>query len=242
MPARMRRKRESVKASALFPVEAFLDVPGVHLFAQPIENALQSPFAVENEVAEQLHKMGPHFLAGRLAARAALAAAGASQVPILRGSEGEPIWPRGFVGSISHTHGLAVAAASASSNYAAMGIDVEKCERTVAPGVKRHVCHPDELAWVDGPTSLPVQNIMALISAKEVIFKAYFPASGVRLGFQDARLHPTEEGFSAEILYPFSSSADLARQMVIRGRVVRDFWVMFGCLPFGIDRNRAIGD
>lgn len=214
-----------------FPIDACRDVPGVQLFAHATEGELRSPFAAENALAAGLNRRGNHFLAGRLAAHAALAAAGAPSGAIPRGRAGEPVWPAGYIGSISHTHGIAIAAVCATSVHASLGIDVEKRDRTVAEGVQRHVCHPDERDWVNAPSGLPVQNTMALISAKEVIFKAYFQVTGIRLGYQDARLCPSEGGFAAEVLYPFTTPAGLAQRMWVRWFFFRDFWLTFGTLP-----------
>merc|ERR1740117_2597472 len=51
------------------------------------------------------------FVGGRLAIRRSLRALGASStasaLPVLPGEHGAPVLPIGFMGSISHTHGLA---------------------------------------------------------------------------------------------------------------------------------------
>ena len=219
-----------VAPPAPFPVDAFPCETPVQIFAQPIEEGLRSPFAAENEFADTLNRRGLHFIAGRLAAHAALGAAGAPSAAILRGKNGEALWPEGVIGTISHTHGMAIAAICSSADYAGLGVDIERRDRAIETKVQRLVCHPDELTWIDSATRFPVQNIMALISAKEVIFKAYFPVSQVRLGYQDAQLGPTAEGFEAKITYPFSD-ARFPTRLSIRWTLVRDFWVMFGALP-----------
>jgi 4'-phosphopantetheinyl transferase EntD len=47
-------------------------------------------------------KRREEFSAGRCAGRAALACLGVPPVAILQGRRGEPLWPSGFVGSITH--------------------------------------------------------------------------------------------------------------------------------------------
>ena len=64
------------------------------------------------------------FRAGRAAARAALEACGLSPQPILRDKARRPIWPPGFVGSISHTDHLAAAIAGDQSAFAGLGLDI----------------------------------------------------------------------------------------------------------------------
>lgn len=183
-----------------FRIEALSRAGALEVFAQPIEEGLRSPFDEENALAATLHKRGPHFLAGRLAAQGALSALGGAPAPIPRGAEGEPCWPAGLVGSISHTHGLAVAVVGPSEAVAAVGIDVEHRARTLDERTRSLVCHPDEHAWLDAPPPLPAQALMLLVSAKEVVFKAYFPVTGVRLQYRDAVLAPEGEGIRANVV------------------------------------------
>jgi len=64
------------------------------------------------------------YLAGRLAASAALQSAGADD-PVIGSHGGAPVWPSGYCGSISHSAGLAVALAARSRDWRALGIDIE---------------------------------------------------------------------------------------------------------------------
>lgn len=64
------------------------------------------------------------YLAGRLAARAALQSVGAAD-PIIGNHDGAPVWPSGYCGSISHSAGLAVAVAACSRDWRSLGIDIE---------------------------------------------------------------------------------------------------------------------
>jgi 4'-phosphopantetheinyl transferase EntD len=62
-------------------------------------------------VARAVTARRAEFAAGRWCARRALALAGGPRVAILKGPHHEPIWPRGFSGSLSHDGRLAAAAA-----------------------------------------------------------------------------------------------------------------------------------
>ncbi len=64
------------------------------------------------------------YLAGRLAARAALQSVGADDLVIGR-HDGAPVWPEGYCGSISHSAGLAVAVAARLRDWRSLGIDIE---------------------------------------------------------------------------------------------------------------------
>src|SRR5262249_24756139 len=89
------------------------------------------------------------FALGRAAARGALRELGIADVGIQRGPGGDPLWPDGFVGAISHAPDLAVAVVGRASDYAGLGIDVEEPARGPTARAARLVCRPSEMAWVD---------------------------------------------------------------------------------------------
>ncbi|MGE4072907.1 MAG: 4'-phosphopantetheinyl transferase superfamily protein [Lysobacterales bacterium] len=72
------------------------------------------------------------FLAGRLAARAALQQLGCAQ-PTVGMADLVPVWPAQYCGSISHSGGLAVAVAGGSPPWLSLGIDIE-----LRMGERRH--------------------------------------------------------------------------------------------------------
>lgn len=135
-----------------------------------------------------------HFTLGRAAAHAALAALGAPVSPVRRGEKGEPLWPVGFTGAITHTEGVAAAVVGRDKQYAGIGVDIEPLEPGLTARAARLVCTDAENAWVHesetdeaSGTRATVRRTM-LFSAKEAIFKALFPVERVWLGFLDAEL------------------------------------------------------
>ena len=62
---------------------------------------------------------------GRLAATACLEQLGATKPIVGSGWGGEPLWPAGFIGSISHSKRLSVAAVAKQEDFMAVGIDIE---------------------------------------------------------------------------------------------------------------------
>jgi 4'-phosphopantetheinyl transferase EntD len=140
------------------------------------------------------------FALGRAAARDALRELGITDVGIQRGAGGEPLWPDGFVGAISHAPDVAVAVVGRSSDYVGLGIDVVEPARGPTAQAARLVCRPSEMAWVDPESG--TQRLTMLFSAKEAVFKALFPIDQVWLGFADAELtwHPEREAFEARVL------------------------------------------
>jgi enterobactin synthetase component D len=129
-----------------------------------------------------------HFTLGRAAARDALAElglAGAETLAIGRGAAGEPVWPAGVVGAISHAGDVAIAIVGRRTDYVGLGVDVEDLARGITARAMRLVATPAEQAWLAGGPD--VWRLM-LFSAKEAVFKALYPIERVWLGFSDAEL------------------------------------------------------
>lgn len=145
------------------------------------------------------------FALGRAAARDALAELGIAPTAIRRGPSGDPAWPDGIVGAISHTGDLAVAIVGRQSDYTGLGIDLEQLSPGLSLRAARLVCTPSEMAWV-GDAGGTHRGTM-LFSAKEAVFKALFPIERVWLGFGDAELEwqPERCAFEARLLKSASS-------------------------------------
>lgn len=140
-------------------------------------------------VATALPKRRKEFNATRVLARAVLAEFGVEEFKVLKGSRGEPIWPSGMVGSITHCEGYRAVAASSKLLLKSIGIDAEphthisdKVLRSIA--VEREIEHISTL-------KVAKENIhwaKLLFSAKEAVYKAWFPLTKRWLGFQEAEL------------------------------------------------------
>src|SRR5204862_697538 len=76
-------------------------------------------------VVRAVPKRAAEFARGRACARAALAQLGVSSAPLPVGPERAPIWPEGFVGSVTHCRGLVAAVAARSARVSALGLDAE---------------------------------------------------------------------------------------------------------------------
>ena len=143
----------------------------------------QSPLhAAEEALIEgAIEKRRREFRAGRHAAHAALARLDAPAEPLLRGEHREPIWPAGFLGSITHTRDLCVAVCAREGEFAGLGIDAEPLE-PLPRGVERYVHTESERRFVEEhPESYPERLIF---SAKESLYKCYFPLLQRFFGFR----------------------------------------------------------
>ena len=131
-----------------------------------------------------------HYRSGRICAGEVLSKLGARGQPVLRDPQTrEPLWPEGISGAITHSGKWAAAAAGKTSDVLGIGIDIEDLERQVDYRISRHVCIPEEQKWLQewGEDFLE-QNLKIIFSAKESIFKAFFPYTRTYLHFHDARI------------------------------------------------------
>ncbi len=178
--------RAAADAASPFPPDiafALLPPGGAEPPLLPEERSLLSARALPERRGE--------FARGRACAREAMARLGfvdAPRQPILRAGARAPRWPEGLVGAISHSHGWAAAAVSWRRLYTGVGLDVER-PHAAKPSLVDRIGLPEEAGWLDSvpPAGRP-RAFALLFSAKESIYKALNPASGVFLGYHDARV------------------------------------------------------
>lgn len=126
------------------------------------------------------------FTLGCECARQALGKLGIRPVPILRGPGREPLWPPGVCGSITHCEGYCAAVVARRGEVRGIGIDAEHL-RPLEDGVLEQAALATERAWMRKTDSWIPWDFL-LFSAKESMFKAWFPIVGTWLGFEHARI------------------------------------------------------
>ncbi|MFC7527386.1 4'-phosphopantetheinyl transferase [Actinoplanes sp. GCM10030250] len=182
---------EALLPSSVVTAEAFADEAGEQCF--PGE---------EDLVATAAPGRRNEFVTARRCAREALASLGHPPVAIRSGPRREPVWPDGVAGSITHCSGYRGAAIARTDDVVSLGIDAEPhaplpprvIGAVTAPGDVEHLA---ELTRAD-PS---VHWDRVLFSAKEAVYKAWFPLTRRWLGFTDARLaiDPATHTFTAEL-------------------------------------------
>lgn len=175
-------------------VESFGDLPGVTLF--PEEEAV---------VARAVDKRRREFTTARGCARAALARLGLPPSPILPGERGAPQWPAGVTGSITHCDGYRAAAVARLRDVVTVGVDAEP-DGPLPDGVLDLVSldgERDQLREL-AATAPSVCWDRLLFSAKEAVYKAWFPLTGRWLDFTEATvaIDPAAGTFAASLLVP----------------------------------------
>ncbi len=136
------------------------------------------------------------FTAGRVCARLALSQLGlATTKPIPRGEDRAPIWPEGFVGSISHTDTWCAAAVARAEDLRAIGIDLEPAT-PLKEALWRRVCTENERDWLHGLAE-PGLKGKVLFSAKESVYKCQYPLTMKFLGFHAVQVELGDGTFEA---------------------------------------------
>jgi 4'-phosphopantetheinyl transferase EntD len=138
-------------------------------------------------IATALDTRREEFTRGRACARQALGRLGIPPQAIPVRSDRAPAWPRGIVGSITHTPGLVCAVAARSEVVAGLGVDIEVRNAPLRPTLDRFIRTPAERAQQAGlPPDL--DPLRLVFSAKEAVHKCVAPLCGITLGFQDVEL------------------------------------------------------
>lgn len=151
------------------------------------------------------------FAAGRWCAHEALRvlAPGSASIEIAIGSQREPVFPPGFVGSISHTDGIAAVAVASASRARGLGLDIEHwMDADTATGVRDHVLVHGESERLQTQTGWSAAQVATLVfSAKEALYKCLFPTVQTYFDFQDAELtviHPSAGRFEIWLRVPLA--------------------------------------
>jgi 4'-phosphopantetheinyl transferase EntD len=163
-------------------------------------------FPQEREaVGRAVEKRRAEFATGRACARRALRQLGVEAAAIPSGERGEPRWPDGVVGSITHCEGYRAAAVARAGDLITLGIDAEPLQ-PLPEGLLADIALPGERARLAELTreDPAVSWDRLLFSAKESVYKAWFPLAERWLGFEDASLtlDPERREFSARLLVP----------------------------------------
>ena len=138
-------------------------------------------------IARSVAKRRREFITVRHCARVALGELGVPPAPILKGDKGEPCWPDGIVGSLTHCTGYRGAVVGRSAAVRSVGIDAEPHD-TLPHGVLDAISLPEERGEIPQVMSADLHWDRILFCAKEATYKAWFPLTKRWLGFEDAHI------------------------------------------------------
>ncbi len=166
------------------------------------------------------------FSAGRRAARLALDMPDAA-IPM--GRDRAPIWPEGFIGSITHSQSACLAAVAAQGVACGIGIDIEE-DTPLARDLWPTVLVPAEMDWL-AAQSVDDQGRYAklIFSAKEAAYKAQHVQSRVLFGFEALNVQIGEGTFTAtfrKAVHPFEAGAELGgRYIATQGHILTAVYI-----------------
>ncbi|XXZ47843.1 4'-phosphopantetheinyl transferase superfamily protein [Streptomyces cavourensis] len=143
----------------------------------------------EELIATAVPKRRNDFATARACARRAMGRLGLEPVAVLHGKRGMPLWPEGIVGSLTHCEGYRAAALARAGDVLSLGIDAEP-HAPLPDGVAELVVLPSErerFAAAGGEAG-DIHWDRLLFSAKESVFKTWYPLTLTELDFEEADL------------------------------------------------------
>ncbi|MEU9645570.1 4'-phosphopantetheinyl transferase superfamily protein [Streptomyces sp. NPDC048188] len=169
---------EELLPDTVVSVEAFGHDDAGHLPLYPEEEAI---------VARAVAKRRREFTVVRSCARRAMEKLGVPPQAVLTGERGAPRWPDGLTGSMTHCDAYCAAALVRLTDLASLGIDAEP-DGPLPDGVLESIALPAETARLRGlDEARPgLHWDRLLFSAKESVYKAWFPLTGKWLDFSEA--------------------------------------------------------
>jgi enterobactin synthetase component D len=118
------------------------------------------------------------YIGGRLAAKRALSQAGCGRLVVEADEQGVPVFPTGYLGSIGHKHGRAVAAVARTEIARGVGIDLEFDENHAEESLRAEVVTSAELPTLAAVSAAhPALLSPATLMLAAAVYKAAFPLS-----------------------------------------------------------------
>jgi len=163
------------------------------------------------------------FALGRCCARQAVSLLGGPRVAIPVGRFRDPVWPFGYVGSITHCQGFCAAAAARtapvddSRAIRGLGLDSEPVA-SLPEELTGVVCTAEECAWLASRQGDGVPWDRLFFCAKESAYKCLFPTTHRFLEFRDVgvRFDPENGSFDARLPSLYGSPSHLIGRYAIR--------------------------
>ncbi|AUG80454.1 4'-phosphopantetheinyl transferase [Kitasatospora sp. MMS16-BH015] len=187
-------------------IERIVDPALVAAASSTADSPVQDLHPAERaRIARSVAARQAEYATTRACARRAMAQLGVAAGPVLTGEHGEPRWPVGLVGSLTHCAGYRAAAVGRAEDLLAIGIDAEP-NGALKDGVLEAVSLPAEREWIrrlSGPYPGVAWDRL-LFSAKEAVYKAWYPLTHRRLEFDQALItvDRVRGTFEARLLVP----------------------------------------
>ena len=129
------------------------------------------------------------FDMGRACAAELLAELGSRETSVAMAADRSPVWPQGYVGSITHTDDLLGVAVARRKDFRSIGIDAEAILQPETTVEIDDLCMSEKERSLRDSVDIDHRMFSSLcFSAKESFFKCLYPLTGVWFDFQDAEI------------------------------------------------------
>ena len=152
---------------------------------------LYERFEIERptDIKHSVRSRQAEYLAGRYAAKRALAKLGLENAQVKKSAHRAPLWPNGTLGSISHTDEIAICVVSQLRNNLALGVDIEPLMTSDTAKDTAQVVMSDKEREYFAAMGIPQNEATTLaFSAKESLFKAIYRFIPEYLDFNTSEL------------------------------------------------------
>ncbi|EWH10072.1 phosphopantetheinyl transferase [Catenovulum agarivorans DS-2] len=175
------------------------------------------------------------FVAGRYLAWLAIKQLTGTEHEVLAiGEDRAPVWPKGMIGCISHSNGQVVVMVKRQSQQSLLGVDIEKClSIEQAKNLHQEFINVRELAVVEQSKVSETLSFSAFVtlifSAKETIYKAYYPLVKTFFSFDAVELvshKPNQLIFKITDAFPSLDAAFLAGGLIAVNWTLQDDMVV----------------
>jgi 4'-phosphopantetheinyl transferase EntD len=191
----------------------------------------EEALSVANAVASRREE----FTAGRNLARTALRIMGRTPCSIAVGPCGEPVFPAGLSGSITHTRNYCAVAVMCAQRMGFVGIDAEEAVPLMS-GVEAYVLTPDERRIRYREDALHGTRLFA---AKEAFYKAFFQVCGVFIDFQEVEVTMGNAPFDLHLrVHRIGASKRCDR--LFSGRQIQDEQRVYSAVLLNAEDARAL--
>jgi len=171
---------------SLFAAMADMAPPGIRLGCRTIRQGDEHLLLPDEQQAVTTRDLSGRRASGaaRHLARGLLAGLGYPATAIGRERSGQPVWPRGIVGSLAHDDTMAVVAVASSSVAPSLGIDVEPSLPLPDDALSIVITADDDVGAVGHALAGRIA-----FAAKEAIYKATHPLDGIILNHDDIAIN-----------------------------------------------------
>lgn len=121
--------------------------------------------------------------AARDVARVLLKSKGKSNVTIGKALDGNPMWPKGIVGSLAHDDKIAVAAIANKDDLDSLGVDIEPDLELPHDVISIVLTEREHERYAD-----KVRNLRQFFILKEAVYKAWYPLFKTYLDYQEIEI------------------------------------------------------